>query len=357
MRAESRRFVVGIAGTELTPVERKRFQENPPLGFVLFPQNLASAEQAAGLIADLKSLAHPAPLLFVDQEGGPVDRIGPLLLNGEKFPPASILAEKGSDRVHENAYLMGRAARMLGFDVDFAPVLDLGQPETGAVILKDRTFGFHAEDVVVAGMMFLHGLARAGLAACLKHFPGLGRGPVDSHLGLPVIDAHDVDLMVTDVAPFTKLARISECVMVGHGAYPLMTGGDLTPASVTAEIYRILRGPVGFAGVAVTDDLMMGAFEGSLRERVIQASRAGADALLVKDPGDHYETLVDALSTEAPAAAAVWDRLEHLHQRCRDWRGEDWTAERWSRLSAEAQAFKDLLEKKRGAAVPIESPE
>jgi beta-N-acetylhexosaminidase len=219
----SERFVFGLRGPALEADERAFFSAHPPLGFLLFRRNLQTPSQVVSLIHELRGLSSssfsssassssspssPTPLLFIDQEGGTVDRLGPLL--GVPFSSAGECAAGGTDRVHENAYLMGRAARLLGFDVDFAPVLDLAQPGTGAVILAGRTFGFHSEDVVLSGMLFLHGLARAGVVSCLKHFPGLGRGAVDSHLSLPVVDAHDVDLMVTDVAPFTRLSRLAE---------------------------------------------------------------------------------------------------------------------------------------------------
>ena len=138
--------------------------------FFLSKQNLLSAPQAASLLEALRGSVDPAPLLFVSQEGGSEDPIGPLL--GTPCASAAACAAAGTDRVHENAYLMGRAARLLGFDVDLAPVLDLAQPGTGAVVLEGRCFGFHAEDVVLSGMMFLHGLARAGLATAREALPG-----------------------------------------------------------------------------------------------------------------------------------------------------------------------------------------
>src|SRR5512144_3289412 len=150
------RFVFGLRGPALDADERAFFCAHPPLGFLLFKRNLQSPSQVASLIEELRGVAGagetpaaagsaPAPLLFVDQEGGTVDRIGPLL--GTPFASAAACAAAGTDRVHENAYLMGRAARLLGFDVDFAPCLDLGQPGAGAVVLEGRCFGFHAEDV------------------------------------------------------------------------------------------------------------------------------------------------------------------------------------------------------------------
>lgn len=332
------RLVVGLAGTGISPDERAFLAARRPLGVILFPENLVSAEQCAALVAEVRSACDPAPLVFVDQEGSPVDRLGPLL--GLSFPSPASLAQAGVDRVHECAYLMGRAARLLGFDVDLAPVLDLSQPGTGAVVLAGRSFGFHAEDVVLAGMVFLHGLARAGLASCLKHFPGLGRGPVDSHGSLPVVDAHDVDLMVTDVAPFAKLARSADGVLVGHAAYPGFTG-DETPASLSPRIVSILRERIGFEGVVYSDDLGMGALGAMpVGERAERAARAGCDVLIVAQGiGQSIEAAerLEALGLdEEPAALA---RIAGLRARCAGLPRKEFGPGAWDALRAEAEAW------------------
>jgi len=345
LRAAAGRFVYGLEGPELLARERELFAVLPPLGFILFRRNLASAAPAAALIGELRRLGGGSPrLLFVDQEGGTVDRIGPLL--GLKFPSAALLAAKGTDRVHEGAFLMGRAARLLGFDVDFAPVVDLAQPGTGAVVLEGRCFGFHAEDVTLAGTGFLHGLARAGVATCLKHFPGLGRGPVDSHLSLPVVDAHDVDLMVTDVHPFTKLVRSTDGVMVGHAAYPGFTG-EATPASLTPFFYALLRERLAFRGVAYTDDLTMGALGGTLPERCAGAAAAGADVLVVARGIDEYETCVARVAEASGAPADGLARLDTLRSRCASAPRPPFTEAAWASLADDVKAFLDLLEKPR----------
>jgi beta-N-acetylhexosaminidase len=347
------RFVFGLGGPELTSAERSYFSAHPPLGFLLFKRNLQSPSQVSSLIEELRGLAGaapapagaaPAPLVFVDQEGGTVDRLGPLL--GVPFASAAACAAAGTDRVHENAYLMGRTARLLGFDVDFGPCLDLAQPGTGAVVLEGRCFGFHAEDVVIGGMVFLHGLARAGLATCVKHFPGLGRGAVDSHAKLPVVDAHDVDLMVTDVAPFTKLARGADGVMVGHAAYPGLEGGAIVPASLSPRIHAILRGPVRFDGLVYSDDLEMGALEGTLAERAERAAAAGCDALILSKTFEAYEEA--AARVAALGVGAARDaRFAALRRRVASAPRPRFTGEAWAKLAEEAAAFAGLVSKPR----------
>ncbi len=341
-RGASQRFVFGIDGPDVSSRERAFFAANPPLGFLLFRRNLVSAPDAAALIEELRRIGgSPPPLLFIDQEGGTVDRIGPLL--GVRFPSAAGVSSLGTDRVHECSFLMGRAARLLGFDVDFAPVLDLAQPGTGAAVLEGRCFGFHPEDVVVAGTVVLHGLARAGIASCLKHFPGLGRGPVDSHLSLPVVDAHDVDLMVTDVAPFARLASRSDGVMVGHAAYPGFTGGRL-PASLSPFFYTLLRERLGFGGVVYTDDLTMGALEGSVPERSAAAAAAGADVLVVSKGFDEYEECTARVEESSGSRAETENRLNALREKCTAAPRPRFTEVAWQDLADDVKNFLESLE-------------
>lgn len=339
MRDAAGRFVVGLDGPVLSDEERQEFTFLPPLGFILFRRNLVSAEQTVALAKDIRSLPG-APLLFVDQEGGTVDRVGPLL--GSRFPAASAVVARGSDRVHEAAFLMGRAARLLGFDVDFAPVVDLGQPGAGAVMLEGRCYGVHAEDAVLAGTMFLGGLARGGVASCLKHFPGLGRGAVDSHLSLPVISAHEVDLMVTDVVPFRRLAASADGVMVGHAAYPGLTG-DERPASLSHAVHALLRGACGFHGVSYSDDLNMGALGGSLPERCGRAAAAGCDVVVLSRPEGRYAECIGAVDADPGTPEEASRRIRDLGRRCREAPRPPFTPAAWAALRGEVEVFRENL--------------
>jgi beta-N-acetylhexosaminidase len=182
----------------------------------------------------------------------------------------------------------------------------------------------------------------------VKHFPGLGRGPLDSHAALPVVDAHDVDLMVTDVAPFAKLARASDGVMVGHAAYPGFTG-DESPASLSPRIHAILRERIGWDGVVYSDDLGMAALgEWSVSDRVASAARAGCDVLVVSDGLEEAGVAVDRLVSEglseSPDALA---RIAALRRRCDDLPRTRFDPEAWDALRAEVEAWLVELSKPR----------
>ena len=199
---------------------------------------------------------------------------------------------------------MGRAARLLGFDVDFAPCLDLatarsgrGRPR-GPLLRLPRRGRRPRRDGLPARPR------PRGPRSCVKHFPGLGRGAVDSHAALPVVDAHDVDLMVTDVAPFTKLARGADGVMVGHAAYPGFDGRrDRAGVPARRGSTRSCREPDRFDGVVYSDDLEMGALGGDAARA--RAGRAAARRLRRRDP---VQDVRGVRGGGRPASAALGSR-------------------------------------------------
>ena len=244
-------LMVGFEGAE--PLERLRALG--PAGLILFSRNLESAGQTIDLTERLKGLLPGPPLLALDQEGGRVSRLEPFI---GPTPAAAALARAGSATAKEFGAGTGRALHALGFNIDFAPVVDLCGPEATNGI-GDRSFGTDPRLVAELAGSFLEGLQAAGVAGCLKHFPGLGRTAVDSHLELPVASTGLERLQAEDLLPYRLLCPEAASVMVGHAHYPALNPEERLPASCSPEIVNgLLRKELGYGGLVVSDDLEMG---------------------------------------------------------------------------------------------------
>lgn len=279
-------FSVGVAGTALSPFEREILSVNPPYGAILFRRNVESVEQVRALVRELKRLG--ARFLFLDQEGGPVDRLRDLLAPSPSFQRAS---KTGAAR--RLGELSGQALAALGFDVDLAPVVDRGLPGAGSLVMGERCASEDAGRIIEAGRAFLEGLHAAGIGGCLKHFPGLGRARLDTHRALPVVEESPREEAL-DLAPFEALMETAGAVMISHAA-----GTDGRPASLSSAVAsRLLRGRLGFSGAAFSDDLEMGALDafGGLPERCAAAAEAGCDLLFVCRQIETYPACVEAVT-------------------------------------------------------------
>ena len=271
---------VGLPGPDLDPPTRELLSLVRPGGIVLFRRNLGAAEQIAGLTRALGGLYEPAPLLAVDQEGGRVSRLSP------PFPSLPTAADLGRLELSAVARwfgaLTGRGLRCLGFQMDFAPVVDLSRPGWPDGI-GDRAFSDLPEKATEWAGQFLDGLAEAGVVGCLKHFPGLGGAPGDTHELLPrlPLDRHAIDRALE---PYRVLRRRAPAVMVSHGWFPALSGEPPLPASLDPRIVRdLLRRDLGFEGAILTDDLEMGAVvdRAPFGEVAVEAVAAGHDLLLI----------------------------------------------------------------------------
>ncbi len=279
-------LVIGISGAALDDAEREWLQHPAIAGVILFSRNFVSREQVTGLTAAIRAAA-PRPLLVcVDQEGGRVQRFRdgfsalPALegfgrLYARDRPAALALAE-------EHAWLMASEIRALDIDLSFAPVVDLGR---GSRVIGDRAF--HADPEVVADFAraYLHGMHAAGMAATLKHFPGHGSVPEDTHFDR-ASDPRDLDtLRATDLVPFAAgIEAGAEAVMLAHVVYPAVAP---EPAGCSKRwIAEILRRDMGFEGVVFSDDIGMAAAQsaGGVRARIAAHLDAGCDAVLACAP-------------------------------------------------------------------------
>ncbi|GAB6054169.1 beta-N-acetylhexosaminidase [Magnetospira thiophila] len=273
----------GCAGAQLSADERAFFSEVDPLGFILFARNCQSPDQIRHLVADLRATVgrEDAPVL-IDQEGGRVARLKPP--HWRVSPPAAVfgdLARRNLDKAREatflNARLLAQELLDLGVTVNCAPVLDLPTDSADPVI-GDRAFGNDPAMVIELGRAACEGFLAGGVLPVLKHVPGHGRAPVDSHLKLPVVHESIAELKATDFVPFKALADMP-WMMSAHVVYT-----DLDPAAPAScslrVVHEIIRVHMGFDGVLVSDDLSMKALRGSFSNRSRDVLAAGCDLIL-----------------------------------------------------------------------------
>ncbi len=271
--------ILGIAGTTLAPEERTLFAEHPPAGVILFGRNIVDPAQLRDLIAALREALPAEAVLMVDQEGGRVARLR--APHWPELPPAAQLgamfaadpdAARNAARAHGAA--IGAMARDTGFDVVAAPVLDVPVPGAHDVI-GDRAIAADPAVVGALGADIAWGLMFQGVVPVMKHMPGHGRAGLDSHHGLPRVTAAALD---ADIAPFAA-NRDLPWGMTAHILYEAL---DLAnPATFSRRIIEdVIRGRIGFHGILVSDDLAMGALDGTPDSRALRALAAGCDLAL-----------------------------------------------------------------------------
>ncbi len=297
---------IGIPGTELTAETRRLLKTVQPGGVVLFARNIESAADLRALGSALRAECAYRPLVAIDQEHGRVNRLRSII--GEALTIAEIKKSGDIEQAEDFGRTTGRWLHQFGIDVDLAPVFDieLFNKKTDNA-LHERCWGRTADEVVRWAGAFLEGLEREGVAACPKHFPGLGGALLDSHEKLPTIKRAREQLLAEDVVPYTRLMRRLTAIMVGHGHYPAFDGEKPRPASFSKSIITdLLRKQLGFMGLILTDDMEMGAISqiGSLERAVVDAVDAGADVVLVCHTTEKALAAHEAL-TKAIAAGRI----------------------------------------------------
>lgn len=273
-------MIVGFDGVELSARVRTLLATIRPAGIIFFKRNVVSAEQTHKLNQDAQSAVAVPMFRCVDLEGGTVDRLRDAIA---RSPALADVAATGSKKVMRRfARLLAEESRALGFNTDFAPVLDLRTPESQKV-LTSRTIAEDPERVIESASEFLKGFKDENVIGCGKHFPGLGGGAVDSHFELPTILKSWKRLWDEDLLPYRKLKDDLPFVMVAHCVYPDATKEKL-PASISPFwLTEILRKKIGYEGLICSDDLEMKGVQKAvpIEEAAIQSIRAGADIFLV----------------------------------------------------------------------------
>ena len=287
-------FFIGLPGTELDEETRALIEEIKPGGIILFGRNVEAAEQVRRLLDGARAMLPIAPLCGIDQEGGLVDRLRNIF---PPMPSARAIRKHGDlAGVRTLGRVTGEVLRMLGLDINFAPVMSIITQERSQLTngLYSRSFGSSPGEVLGYTTVYMRGLQATGCLGCLKHFPGIGAGTVDSHIEMPLVALTRDDLLSQDLAPYIELFQRADdrvrVVMVSHGGFPNidikkgMTGGLVEPASISHSIVsHLLRQELGYRHLIVTDDLEMGAIAKhcEIEDASVRAFLAGEDMLLI----------------------------------------------------------------------------
>jgi len=305
--------MAGFAGTRVDEQVRELLKLGVS-GFILFARNIESSEQTKELIAEIRSLAAGRRLLFaVDQEGG---RVARLREPATIWPSMRMLGNTGDlDAAGQFGKALGFELAALGFDLDFAPVVDVDSNSDNPVI-GDRSFGNNPQRVAEMGVAVITGLQNAGVAACAKHFPGHGDADKDSHRELPLIPHDRRRLDNVELPPF--VAAVEAKVAAVMTAHILVEAIDAQwPATMSAKVLSILREDLAFDGVIVTDDLEMKAIADNydVGEAAVRAAAAGADLMLACKDFHHQENVVRALFDGHMSGKLPPLRLDEMQRR------------------------------------------
>ena len=307
-------LMIGIHGKTLNDDAKFMLNEYRVGGIILFDRNMESKDQVKSLIADINKTGKSAGLtpLFIgiDQEGGAVARMEDQLI---KVPPAEELGKEPIEQAVSLAKQSGTELKDLGFNINFAPVADLG-------LTYGRSFSTNPDDVVRYASAVGKAYDEAGLWYSYKHFPGIGKTDVDLHADTSVVPVSKETLLNEDTKVFVDLIKQSKpntyAIMVSHAMYPQIDADH--PSSLSkAIITDWLRKDMGYNGVVVTDDMDMGALAKhyTFGDMAVQSILAGSDILLVCHEYEHMQEAYNGLMKAVKDGRISKERLDESVKR------------------------------------------
>lgn len=334
-------LMLGVSGPNLTPEEATLFRKLQPAGYILFTRNIVSPRQTRKLTEDLRTLSAELPIIAIDQEGGRVTRTKEIAPVAPSAP--ALAAAKDMRKIAEAGAWTGDLLRMLGVNLNLAPVLDLDHfPETQNA-LTGRSWGRDSQRVIDYAGQWNRWLRKRSVASCAKHFPAGGRAQSDPHHDLPSSPATIEELLREDVIPYTALMPELDAIMLAHVDFPNIDPDF--PASLSPRIIRrFLRDQLGFDHhLVLTDDLDMAA--------ITTRYGRGQDVKFAIEAGNDIALICHRLDTAEAAARAIaelpyWmtrearDRVERFRRKLHSplvWSDKKWTetCENLAKLAAE----------------------
>ena len=291
--------MIGIQGTKVDDDSLYMLHQFHMGGVILFDRNMDSLEQVKQLTSDLQAQSNEKVPLFIgiDEEGGDVVRMA------EKLTPPPSQKEIGAtgdiEQARTWAIKTAKSLKDMGINVNFAPVADVGSNDK-------RSYSTDTNTVIDFVRAATKGYQQENIIYSLKHFPGIGKGKVDSHVDSSNIDVVKEVLMTEDIIPFKTIIDENDpndyFILVSHLKYPALD--EEYPASLSSKIMTdLLRNEFGYKGIIITDDMEMSAVanHNDFRSIGVKAVKAGADIVLVCHEYEHqqevYLGLLDAVNS------------------------------------------------------------
>lgn len=307
----------GVNGTEMNDDTKNIIENDHVGGIILFGDNIESAGQTVDFLNDIKDAneKNPSPLLTgVDEEGGSVTRVPDDVTS---LPTNQAIGELDDpDLSYDVGSVLGEQMKALGFNLDFAPVMDVNSNPDNPVI-GDRSFGDDPDTVSKLGVQTMKGIQSKDIISVMKHFPGHGDTGVDSHLELPKVDKGRDDLRNLELIPFQKaIENGADVSLIAHILLPQIDADN--PASMSQKVITdMLRDDLGFDGVVVTDDLTMEAITDNydIGEAALQSVKAGGDLMLVAHDYDSVQKVFDTLKEAVENGELSEERIDESVER------------------------------------------
>jgi beta-N-acetylhexosaminidase len=291
-------LIIGFDGTEISASLSALLTRLQPAGVILFARNITGGEQTYKVLKDCQACVSTPLFTAVDMEGGRVDRFRNVI--GRTPAAADVFATSDRKLFRKHGKLIGESCRTLGFNTDFAPVVDLAF-EASKTVMSSRAVSADPKQAVLYAREFLKGLHAANVLGSAKHFPGLGEANLDTHEELPSINKSWKKIWAEDLYPYRALRRELPMVLIGHANYPAITH-DQSPASLSKKwITDVLRKKIGYRGLVVSDDLEMGGVlkAAPIEQAAVEHIRAGGDLCLICHIEDYVKRSYEALIKEA----------------------------------------------------------
>ena len=331
----SQMFILGLDGSELKNSPNLINSLKDGLGGVIFfTQNIKTSEQIKNLIKDIKGVAKIPPFLSIDQEGGRVERTEKIF-GGKKYLSAKFAAEKGEKFLKEQTEQISLTLKDLGFNLNFAPCLDVNTNPNNPII-GERAFSDNTDEVIRFGKIVVETYLRNGIIPCTKHFPGHGDASVDSHISLPEIDLSPEEMEKIHIKPFKEVP--SPMTMIAH-MHCKCFDEEVIPSSLSKNVINYLREKLKYEGLIITDDMVMGAMienrknetENSKKQKAkgkkyslhsspltlhsMQAIKSGVNILLYRNSNDETIQIIKDLAQLAQKDEELRQNIESSYEK------------------------------------------